>query len=104
MGPLAKRICDAPKISMARLRDMFDKCDTNKDGRVNKRDLIKSFRQDDEIAKFFQQFFQLPKKICQEGGSRDRFEEVFQKIAQDGDREIRWVELLAYCWHHRVVD
>jgi len=97
--PPAKRSCDVPKINLARLRDMFDRCDINKDGRVNKRELIRSCRQDEEIASFFQ----LPGNIRQEDGSRGRFEEVFQAIDQDGDREIRWAELLAY-YRHRVVD
>jgi len=97
--PPAKRARDGQKITLDKLRDIFDRCDLNKDGLVNKREFIKSCRQDEEIAKFFE----VPTDIRQEGGSRDRLEEVFQAIDQDGDREIRWAELLAY-YKHRVVD
>jgi len=84
---------------LAKLRNIFDRCDINQDGRVNKREMIKSCREDEEIAKFFE----VPQVIRQEDGSRCKLEEVFQDIDQDGDREIRWVELLAY-YRHQVVD
>lgn len=86
-----------PKITLEKLRDIFDRCDINKDGLVNKRELIKTCRQDSEIAKFFD----VPSDIRQEDGSRNKLEEVFQSIDTDGDREIRWAELLAY-YRHQV--
>mmetsp|Transcript_22611 Transcript_22611/g.43938 ORF Transcript_22611/g.43938 Transcript_22611/m.43938 type:complete len:465 (-) Transcript_22611:68-1462(-) len=97
--PPAKRNCNRPKIQLAKLRDIFDRCDINQDGRVNKREMIKACRGDEEIARFFE----VPTTIRQEDGSRSKLEEIFQEIDQDGDREIRWIELLAY-YRHRVVD
>jgi len=97
--PPTKRARTGPIIKLEKLRDIFDRCDVNKDGLVNKRELIKTCRRDIEIAKFFD----VPSDIRQEDGSRNKLEEVFQEIDRDADREIRWAELLAY-YRHRVVD
>eukprot|EP00928_Gymnodinium_smaydae_P084477 TRINITY_DN6774_c0_g3_i1.p1 TRINITY_DN6774_c0_g3~~TRINITY_DN6774_c0_g3_i1.p1 ORF type:complete len:489 (-),score=65.82 TRINITY_DN6774_c0_g3_i1:493-1959(-) len=90
--PAKRRRCDASKVSLEKLRNIFDKCDVNKDGQVSKRELIKTCRQDGEVA----EFFNLPMQVRQEDGSRSKLEEVFQSIDTDGDREIRWAELLAF--------
>merc|ERR1712151_499737 len=90
---------DEQGISLEKLRDIFDRCDINKDGLINKRELIKSCREDTEVAKFFH----LPTTIRQEDGSRAKVEELFQDINKDADREIRWAELLAY-YRPLVVD
>mmetsp|Transcript_63968 Transcript_63968/g.161203 ORF Transcript_63968/g.161203 Transcript_63968/m.161203 type:complete len:371 (+) Transcript_63968:44-1156(+) len=95
----AKRLRDGSKVSLDSLRAIFDKCDLNSDGRINKREFIKACRQDAEVANFFE----IPQNIRQEDGSRTRFEEKFQDMDKDSDREIRWAELLAY-YRHRVVD
>ncbi|CAE8607037.1 unnamed protein product, partial [Polarella glacialis] len=58
------------------LRDIFDRCDTNGDGRINKRELIKVCRSSKEVA----QFLGLPQVIRQEGGSREAFESRFQSL------------------------
>ncbi|CAE8642794.1 unnamed protein product, partial [Polarella glacialis] len=70
------------------LRDIFDRCDTDGDGRVNKRELIKVCRSSPEVARFLG----LPQIIRQEGGSREAFESRFQSLDQNGDREITWEE------------
>jgi len=70
------------------LREIFDRCDANGDGQVNKRELVKECRKSWEVA----DFFRLPQAIRQEDGSRDLMEQLFQKMDTDGDREIQWEE------------
>lgn len=74
------------------LREMFDRCDQNKDGTINKRELIKILRIDQEVA----DFFQLPRNIRQEDGSRDSMEKLFQEMDKDGNREVGWEEFRAF--------
>jgi len=83
------------KINLNRLREVFDTCDNNKDGKIDKRELIKACRSCSDVA----QFFELPMSIRQEDGSRDVFESFFQAVDVDGDRAISWVELLAFYQH-----
>eukprot|EP00440_Ansanella_granifera_P036365 gb/GFBE01039458.1/.p1 GENE.gb/GFBE01039458.1/~~gb/GFBE01039458.1/.p1 ORF type:complete len:390 (+),score=95.11 gb/GFBE01039458.1/:1-1170(+) len=97
--PAKRRRPESPTISLERLRAVFDKCDSDKDGKVNKREFIKACREDANIACFFE----LPGQIRQEDGSRNKFEELFQGIDVDGDREICWAELLAH-YRHRISD
>merc|ERR1712048_884703 len=74
------------------VRDIISTIDTNHDGRVNKRELIKALRESRDIA----EFFGLPRTIRQEDGSRDALERVFQAIDANGDRDITAEELLTY--------
>lgn len=97
--PTKRRRCSLEKITLAKLRKIFARCDRNNDGTVNKRELIISCRENDEVA----QFFGLSKTIRQEDGSRTSFENWFQDVDRDGDREICWAELLAY-YRHAVSD
>ena len=72
----------------AKLRAIFKMCDTNGDGTINKRELIKMCRQSFETALFFG----LPSVIKQEDGSRAKLEERFQRMDQNDDREVTWEE------------
>lgn len=72
----------------ARLRAIFDQCDTNGDGTLNKRELIKMCRASADTA----EFFGLPANIRQEDGTRDLLEAKFQKMDQNSDREVNWEE------------
>jgi len=74
------------------LREVFDRCDQNKDGSINKRELIKILRVDQEVA----DFFQLPRNIRQEDGSRDSMEKLFQEMDKSGSREVTWEEFRAF--------
>eukprot|EP00439_Symbiodinium_sp_Y106_P065603 s645_g10.t1 len=81
----------APQIDAAdeaKLRAIFKMCDTNGDGTINKRELIKMCRQSFETALFFG----LPSVIKQEDGSRAKLEERFQRMDQNDDREVTWEE------------
>lgn len=97
--PKKRQRCENPKISLQQLRVIFDKCDINKDGVINKREFIKACRGDPKLANFFG----LPTAIRAEDGSRTQMEGFFQAVDIDNDREIRWAELLAY-YRHMVVD
>eukprot|EP00928_Gymnodinium_smaydae_P017932 TRINITY_DN16839_c0_g3_i1.p1 TRINITY_DN16839_c0_g3~~TRINITY_DN16839_c0_g3_i1.p1 ORF type:complete len:377 (-),score=62.18 TRINITY_DN16839_c0_g3_i1:258-1346(-) len=97
--PAKRRRCDSASLSRARLRSIFDQCDLNKDGKVNKRELIKTCRASQEVA----DVFDLPMQVRQEDGSRTKVEEFFQSIDTDGDREISWDEFLTY-WRSRGSD
>jgi len=79
-------------ISQEALRTIFDTCDTNGDGQVNKRELILACRAHKGIANFFK----LPQQIRQEDGSRDIMERVFQSMDRDDNREVSWEEFLRY--------
>lgn len=74
----------------ARLREIFDKCDTNGDGTLNKRELIKMCRASVDTATFFG----LPANIRQEDGTRDLLEAKFQRMDQNDDREVNWAEFV----------
>lgn len=78
-----------------RLREIFERCDLNKDGSISKIDLIKALRKDEEIA----DLFELPQQIRQEDGSRDAMERIFQAIDKDDDREINWEEFRKFFVH-----
>ena len=43
----------AQKVDKTRLRTIFDSCDTQQNGMVNKRELIKAIRGDARMAEFF---------------------------------------------------
>eukprot|EP00404_Azadinium_spinosum_P049829 CAMPEP_0180758920 /NCGR_PEP_ID=MMETSP1038_2-20121128/35532_1 /TAXON_ID=632150 /ORGANISM="Azadinium spinosum, Strain 3D9" /LENGTH=376 /DNA_ID=CAMNT_0022793023 /DNA_START=32 /DNA_END=1158 /DNA_ORIENTATION=+ len=65
------------------LRAIFERCDGNRDGQLNKRELIKILRADQEVA----DVFGLPQQIRQEDGSRELMEGVFQAMDKNDDRE-----------------
>eukprot|EP00438_Fugacium_kawagutii_P024441 Skav202114 [mRNA] locus=scaffold1980:127577:128929:+ [translate_table: standard] len=77
-----------PNQEQAKLRAIFDQCDTNGDGTLNKRELIKMCRLSVDTATFFG----LPANIRQEDGTRDLLEAKFQKMDQNSDREVNWEE------------
>eukprot|EP00927_Polykrikos_kofoidii_P045080 TRINITY_DN38943_c0_g1_i1.p1 TRINITY_DN38943_c0_g1~~TRINITY_DN38943_c0_g1_i1.p1 ORF type:complete len:2113 (+),score=400.40 TRINITY_DN38943_c0_g1_i1:63-6401(+) len=78
-----------PTAVEEKLRSIFDSCDLNGNGSMDKRELIKAVRANPNTAKFFG----LSEKIRQEDGSRTKMEEVFQALDTNNDREITWEEL-----------
>lgn len=79
---------DAPEAIKAqedRLRQLFKSVDTGGSGKINKRELILACKKDAGLHKCW-----LPLK----DGTRDRFEEVFQGIDGNDDREISLDEFL----------
>jgi hypothetical protein len=78
--------------SEAFLRQVFEICDKDHNGKINKRELIIALRQSAEIA----DFFHLPRHIREIGGSQDQFEAVFQAIDRDDNREIDWNEFTKF--------
>ncbi|CAE7523068.1 unnamed protein product, partial [Symbiodinium pilosum] len=79
-------------LDLKKLRMIFDSADVQRNGMVNKRELIKAIRRDGKMA----EFFGLPAEIRQEDGSRDQMEALFQAMDSDSDREITWEEFLAF--------
>ncbi|CAJ1377234.1 unnamed protein product [Effrenium voratum] len=80
------------RLDKAKLRAVFDSCDVQRNGMVNKRELIKAIRRDAKMA----EFFGLPMEIRQEDGSRDAMERLFQSMDSDADREITWEEFVSF--------
>lgn len=78
--------------SLARLKEIFERCDSSKDGLISKRELIKICRNDKNIA----EFFGLSTQIRQEDGTRDEMERKFQAIDSDSDRSLSWREFRAF--------
>jgi len=76
----------------AQLYQIFQDCDKEGNGLINKRELIKAVRRDPSTA----EFFGLPSRIRQEDGSRDKMEELFQAMDQSGDAEVAWEEFQAF--------
>jgi hypothetical protein len=86
-------------VTIQQLRDIFEKCDRDKDGVISKIELIKACSEQPHVA----DFFGLPAKIRQEDGTRTQFEAFFQPIAQENDKQIRWAEILANFVSKRAV-
>mmetsp|Transcript_84539 Transcript_84539/g.149694 ORF Transcript_84539/g.149694 Transcript_84539/m.149694 type:complete len:2055 (+) Transcript_84539:34-6198(+) len=80
------------KKEEAKLLKIFQDCDREGNGLINKRELIKAVRRDPTTA----EFFGLPPKIRQEDGSRDKMEELFQAMDQSGDAEVGFEEFQAF--------
>jgi Ca2+-binding EF-hand superfamily protein len=83
---------DNSELGLDQLRAIFAECDADGDGVVTKIEFIKACRRNKNISAFFE----LPPNIRQEDGSRTQMEKLFQDMDKDGDRVIRWAELLAY--------
>jgi Ca2+-binding EF-hand superfamily protein len=79
------------KVEM-NLREFFDQLDINGNGLVNKRQFVKVLRNSPDLA----EFCAVPQKIRQEDSSRNRFEEFFQAIDVNDDREFSWDDFLAF--------
>lgn len=81
-----------PALTQERLREIFQLCDLDDNGVINKREMIRVCRANHEVAGFLG----LPQIIRQEDESRVLFERLFSGIDQDCNREITWPEFLAY--------
>jgi len=77
------------------MRSVFDQIDRDHSGELNVRELIIAIRKHPNIA----DYFHLPTKIRQEDGSRESFEQVFQRIDTSNTRTISWEEFSAYFQH-----
>jgi hypothetical protein len=71
-----------------KLKELFDECDVNRSGRINKRELIKALRSKPGVA----DFLGLTHAIRPEGGKRTAFELFFQGSDGNDDRELSWEE------------
>ena len=76
----------------AALRRVFDGIDRNHDGSINKRELILTCRRSQAVR----EFLQLPQHIRQEDGTRDIFEELYQKMDKDGSKSVDRDEFVAF--------
>ena len=74
------------------LREVFDIVDHDKDGKINKRELILACRTSKDIA----EFFGLPRTIRAEDGSRDAMERLFQAVDLSDDRQWSWEEFRSF--------
>jgi hypothetical protein len=71
-----------------RLYEMWEIADRNGDGKVTKPELIKALRGFADLA----EDLNLPQNIRQEDGTRQQFEEFFQNLDTNNDRNISWEE------------
>ena len=76
----------------ARLREVFDRVDKDSDGAINRRELIIALRKHQDIC----DLLNLPGRIRQEDGSRDRVEAFFQTLDADADNSLTLEELLRH--------
>jgi len=72
----------------AKLRQIFETVDVNRDGSINKREMIKFCRSSPDVAALLG----FPEGVRQEDGSRDILEMRFQAIDRADDREVTWEE------------
>jgi hypothetical protein len=102
MPPMTPPMSVAPPVAaaapggdfdLARLRQLFDRVDRNRDGQVNKRELILALRNESELC----ELLELPANIRQEDGSRALFEQLFQGADLDENRELSWEEFSSAC-------
>eukprot|EP00435_Cladocopium_sp_Y103_P027167 s987_g6.t1 len=75
-----------------KLRQIFEAVDVNRDGSINKREMIKFCRSSPDLAALLG----FPEGVRQEDGSRDILERRFQAIDRDDDREVTWEEFLDF--------
>ena len=90
-NPLANAAAD-PKVAMKVIMCAFHLIDKNGDGFISRTELIKALRKSVVV----QLLLQLPDRIRQEDGTRDRFEEVFQEIDVDSSKELDIDEFQLY--------
>ena len=90
--PQAARRSSSIEDSLTSTHDIFDLVDVSKDGRINKRELIKAVRQNASVAALFGS----RATIRQEDGSGTRTEMVFQALDKVGDLEITRGEFLRW--------
>lgn len=91
-GPAMPRITVSDTEVERKLRNIFDRCDSNNNGLINKRELIKALRADPDVA----EFLELSRQVRQEDGPRDAMEDLFQALDRDHDREVTWDEFRAH--------
>merc|ERR1712232_1508264 len=83
---------ETPQTRLQTLREIFELCDIDGNGRINKRELIKVLRRSTRTA----EFFGLPGTIRQEDGSRTLLEEWFQRVDINESRDIDWDEFCKF--------
>mmetsp|Transcript_48262 Transcript_48262/g.103483 ORF Transcript_48262/g.103483 Transcript_48262/m.103483 type:complete len:389 (+) Transcript_48262:58-1224(+) len=91
--PATERQVAVPPATTDRLREIFDQVDIDGSGHINKRELIKTLRTQQEVA----EFLGLPTTVRQEDGSRTAVEVFFQGVDRNDDRSISWEEFCDFC-------
>ena len=89
---LAAETSTADKVERDAIRAAFALIDKNGDGVLTRIEVIKALKKSKEV----QHLLRLPAAIRQEDGTRDAFEEVYQKIDVDDSKSITREEFEAY--------
>lgn len=82
----------------ASLRSLFNSIDKNKDGTVNRRELIIALRSNPKVS----ELLGLPTTFQQGSKEHTAFERFFQNLDVDSDREISWQEFRVLASTHSV--
>ena len=75
-----------------RCAEAFSLIDKNSDGTLTRIEVIQACRSDHRVR----ELLRLPESIRQEDGSRDAFEEVFQKMDKDDSKGVNLEEFMVF--------
>lgn len=75
-----------PPWDEKRLRDVYNYIDADGAGTIDRLKLVKACRESRDVA----EFLGLPQQICQEDGSLDQLEKLFQGLDPNDNRVVSW--------------
>ena len=87
------------RVSSINLRcaEAFELIDKNGDGRLTRIEVIQACKHDPRVR----ELLRLPETIRQEDGSREAFEQVFQRMDKDDSKSVDLEEFMAF-WKEEV--
>lgn len=92
---LAEPRANGPPPKVARVDSIlqaFKRIDTNDNGSLSRAEVVNACRNDERARKLLG----LPQRIRQEDGTRDIFEELYQKMDKDGSKSVDRDEFVAF--------
>ena len=83
-----KSVVQKPPYFDRKCREAFDLMDRNSDGKLTRIEVIQACKNDERVR----EMLGLPTNIRQEDGTREQFEQVFQRFDQDDSKDISYDE------------